>query len=266
MSLFGTQGLQAPGNKTQGWPLHKAVRANNVSEIERLLAVGVDPSCVDDRQKTALEYAIEYDYADAARVLLASGAPIERASASTSSHTFLADAVLFQSTAVAEVLLKAGASPNATLRYSTLCSDGYEEETLLHYAVCRGNVDIVQMLCNFGANSNLRNFSGQRPFSHEYCSEHWDLTWLWGLHREKIRDAIRLEIAKREKKRSFEIALGLAAMDLPVLLVTEMFSCLTEDESQVDCAKKHVLPLHMQWKICAAVKRKFLYVRSECQM
>lgn len=93
-------------------PLHEAVKNNDASEVQSLLAAKeVDPNLEDDNGVTALIEACIAGYEDIVRILLEAGCPAQPKEGFR--HSPLRGATVAGQYHIIPVLLEAGADPNA---------------------------------------------------------------------------------------------------------------------------------------------------------
>jgi hypothetical protein len=131
-----------PSRRTRTELLRKALQGDEVDMVKALLEIGADPNAASSRGKTPLRTVRS---AAAARALLEAGAiPFAK---DANDGTPLGWAVYFGPDVV-EVLLKAGVPADEPTD-----SDG---RTALLHAACVGDVGIVKVLLEAGANPTLR--------------------------------------------------------------------------------------------------------------
>lgn len=242
---------QCAREKQRGrWPLHSAVRANNLDEIRCLLDAGAPASQEDDKGKKPLEWAAEFDYLDAAQLLLSVG-DANPDGGDIFVHP-LSIAICCDSVRVARLLLAAGASPNRSVWLDTV---GTVDFTPLHTAVRRRRSALIRMLCDYNADQSAKDDNGQTAFSYAHLRDFCVLpNRFCGAPDAYL--VIREIIRKRENNRMVDLTIGIAPLTLPVLLIIEIFSWLTHDESQVDRSQMYVPTLHWQWSVATFVKKR----------
>jgi uncharacterized protein len=126
-----------------GSSLIQAVKRQDVSAVDRLLAQKADPAATDADGSTALHWAAQRNDAKLADKLLAAGAKAD--AATRYNITPLYFACLNGNPAIVESLLKAGADPNGTAE---------EGQTALMTASLSGNASVVKMLLTHGAKAD----------------------------------------------------------------------------------------------------------------
>jgi hypothetical protein len=163
----------APVNDSANRLIHAAAKAGHVDVIEELLNSGADPNMpegdrIEDEDRilyqpgyVPLHYAARAGHKKAIDFLLARGAvpTAEDYWGGTPLHAA-------RTAEIAEALLKAGANPNAD------CSLRHFDETLnwhfvaspLHVAAQCGNVPVIRVLVNYGANvDGTDGITGRTP-------------------------------------------------------------------------------------------------------
>ena len=146
--------------------LHAAVEDQYVTTVKVLLRLGLaDVNALDEKGATALHVITTKpddniivtrvpDYGvTLAQILIDAGIDIE-ATTLDSDHTALHQAAMYKLTNVLEFLLKRGANISARDKW---------QNTPLHLATGRCNVEIVQMLVDAGADVNACNENGAMP-------------------------------------------------------------------------------------------------------
>lgn len=111
--------------------------------LRALLKGGADVNAADADGSTALHWAAQRNYAEAASLLIAAGAKVN--AATRYNITPLSLACTNGNVAIVNSLLAAGADPNSTSR---------EGETVLMTAALNGNVDAIKALLVKGAKAN----------------------------------------------------------------------------------------------------------------
>lgn len=128
---------------------------DNVSELRRLLASGVDPNCRDQTNWTPLHWAAQEGRLKVAKCLLDVGADAE--ARDNGGITPLHLAVGEQHIKIASELLKRGASPNTRVKSNN-------NSSVLHLACAWGYFDMVELLTNIESiDLNLRDDEGHSP-------------------------------------------------------------------------------------------------------
>ncbi len=124
-----------------------AVEADQLDEVNRLLAAGVPVNSQDKAGSSALMYAVALDRPPLIDALLAAGADptLETNERMTPLHAT-------KSPAIARLLVQAGAAINARNR---------SQSTPLIFAARRGSVELVQTLLTLGASVDLTDVLGE---------------------------------------------------------------------------------------------------------
>ena len=129
-----------------------------VEHVKQLIAAGEDVNAFNSLRKTAMSDAIVTGRVEVAKVLLEAGFD-PNLSADGAITTPLIEVALHQdkrSIPIAELLIDAGADPNLLGR----SRDGAPATTPLHKAAYAGNVPMVQLLVERGANVNQQTVWG----------------------------------------------------------------------------------------------------------
>lgn len=131
--------------------LHWAALYGQTKVIELLLANKADVNALDEDGFTPLHWAATFNQSDAVKLLLANKADMNL-KVQKYGWTPLRLAVIHGHIATAEVLLNAGADPNA-----------YDKENipLLNQAIIRGNKEMVELLLAKKANVNTKDSDGE---------------------------------------------------------------------------------------------------------
>ncbi|MFN0315223.1 MAG: ankyrin repeat domain-containing protein [Burkholderiales bacterium] len=136
-----------------GVRLVQAVRDNKMSEVDKLLAQGVDPNSKDSDLKdarTALYHAAVFGYTEIAKKLLEKGATVDLGAPETK-QTPLMIAAFNENRDMVILLLGAGAQVNA---------QDPAGDTPLTQAARRGNAELIALLVNAGADVGMRTGEG----------------------------------------------------------------------------------------------------------
>ena len=124
-------------------------REGELSEVQRLLSLGVNPNAADISGWTVLMWAAIRGNSEVAKVLLNGGANLN--AVSNDGWTALMFAAWEGHAEVAELLLSSGANLNA------VSNDGW---TALIRAAQRGHAEVVKMLLSAGADVNAKDEKG----------------------------------------------------------------------------------------------------------
>jgi ankyrin repeat protein len=136
--------------------LRHAIEADAPSRLEPSLRAGVpvDQRFGDDFGTTLLGLAIEKNAIGVAKFLIGAGAKLERGP-----NKPLVQAALYNRKEIAQLLLEAGANPNATVRDP---DEGVRGETALMNAIdLPEKIEMVEVLLKHGANPSLANSKGE---------------------------------------------------------------------------------------------------------
>ena len=146
-----------PSVQTGGSRLHTAASHNRVKEIQHLLD---DPNSllrVDDIKildgTTALFNAVSLGHIESTSVLLQYGGDPNHQSSNGVSLLMIASS--FGHVAIVNILLDNDADPNAVQPYA--------QTTALHFAAEMGRANVIQVLCQRGANVHARKTTGGTP-------------------------------------------------------------------------------------------------------
>ncbi len=141
---------------------HKAAVDGNIEQVKLLISKGADISTKDDYGQTALHYAVVKGYNNITQYLLENGAevdPIDNAGRTPlhyASGAGGAYGVIGGDIGTAQFLLDKGANINTADKWGWIP---------LHYATRMRNKDMVELLVNRGADSNIPNKRGHTAFS-----------------------------------------------------------------------------------------------------
>ncbi|WP_396329338.1 ankyrin repeat domain-containing protein [Burkholderia anthina] len=131
--------------------LHQAIALGNSCRIpgvvQWLLDQGADPTIVDGKKRTALDWAVAMKNVDALETLIRNGVDVSQGFRALSHWDVSGNAVV-------PILLKAGADIDVLVD---------EEGTLLHHALIQEEHDNALTLLSLGANPNLAAPSTERP-------------------------------------------------------------------------------------------------------
>lgn len=134
-------------------PLIEAIRAGNLSQVNKLLDSGTSAETATQSGefagKTALMWAAEAGEKEIARALLAAGAAVDRPN--RKDGTALMYAAVEGEYEVLQLLLEAGADPDLQVRH------GWSPLLL---ATVKGHVDVLDELLNAGADPMVRDVYG----------------------------------------------------------------------------------------------------------
>ncbi|XP_048877951.1 ankyrin repeat and SOCS box protein 13-like isoform X2 [Brienomyrus brachyistius] len=169
--FFGNLGLWT--GRTE---LHHVASLGNALQLERLIDGGASVNAVTADNITPLHDACAEAQPQCAKLLLAAGAQVDIRTIHGS--TPLCNACAAGSLECAKLLLEHGASVNPSLTALTAsplheaCIRGARvnaasfHETALHYAAKVGNVDLIQMLVEFGGNVYAQDNLGKKPIDY----------------------------------------------------------------------------------------------------
>mmetsp|Transcript_63915 Transcript_63915/g.176523 ORF Transcript_63915/g.176523 Transcript_63915/m.176523 type:complete len:256 (-) Transcript_63915:253-1020(-) len=124
--------------------------------IKILIAEGADVNKQDFHEYTPLHYASMLGWVDAVRLLIEKGAAID--AINFQGQNALMVAAEFNNANVVEVLLE-----ETEIALEARNVDG---ETALCIAIHRGHVELVRMLCEFGADTNTQSFRKLTPLKY----------------------------------------------------------------------------------------------------
>jgi len=124
--------------------------------IKILIAEGADVNKQDFHEYTPLHYASMLGWVDAVRLLIEKGATID--AINFQGQNALMVAAEFNNANVVEVLLE-----ETEIALEARNVDG---ETALCIAIHRGHVELVRMLCEFGADTNTQSFRKLTPLKY----------------------------------------------------------------------------------------------------
>lgn len=146
-----------PDHATVAPVLVLAATGGDPATVETLLDAGADPDALDPRGRPALAVAGAKGHVDVVRLLLASGADVERREGSPPGRTILQlviDDAAEPSTAVLDALLDAGADVDA---------EDLRGETALASAAFMDRYDAAALLLERGADAHSTNGDGVTP-------------------------------------------------------------------------------------------------------
>ena len=128
-------------------PLHLAVRANNLSEVQRLLRTGANPSAANRYGITPLSLASENGTGEIFSTLVKAGADVK--ATLPGGQTLLMSAARAGNADAVKILLERGADPNAR--------ESSNQETALMWAAAENHPQVVKLLAARGAELNARS-------------------------------------------------------------------------------------------------------------
>ena len=178
---YGTNEADAQGNL----PLHYAAANGHAPIIRLLIDHGVALDATDMRGRTALQIATIAGAIDVMDLLLSHGANVN-ARAKTG-ETALHITTLLRKSVLADVLIRHHADLNIMATHTT--SRGLDG-TPLHWAIQRGDRQMVDRLIAAGADMTLKNSRGLTPSRAAYS------------HYLRTRNSIYFEISRLLKIRS----------------------------------------------------------------
>ena len=183
-------GAEASAGDACGKPLLlHATTLQNRAIMQLLLEHGADPMVSDEGGVRPLEVACQVSQGQAlVKLLLDSGADPD--ARNRDGHTPLNIATFFGNLRSVEVLLKHGAIPNLPSGYSY--SEQGMEHAVIHTAVARERLDIIQLLVEHGANVYKHNGAGQTVLHAAVAKGRLDMIQLLTQHGADInmRDAM----------------------------------------------------------------------------
>src|SRR5712671_2229580 len=128
-------------------PLHVAVRANDLTSVQRLLRTGADANAANRYGITPLSLAAENANAEMVATLLKAGANAK--ALMSGGQTLLMTAARSGNPEVVKLLLDRGVDPNAR--------EATNSETALMWAAAQNHPEAVRMLASHGAELNARS-------------------------------------------------------------------------------------------------------------
>jgi ankyrin repeat protein len=146
---IAAQAPQAPRAATPDGttPLHLAVRSNNLSEVQRLLRTGANPSAANRYGITPLSLAAEIGTGEIFTALAKAGADVK--ATLPGGQTLLMSAARSGNVEAVKLLLDSGLNPNAR--------ENSNEETALMWAAAENHPQVVKLLVARGAEINARS-------------------------------------------------------------------------------------------------------------
>ncbi len=166
--------------------LHAAARAGYIKLVKLLIARGINISTMDENGRTALHYAAEAGEAGIIQILLESNADV--LAEDLRGRTAVHEATENEHESILKILLERIGDENQTERWVAnfgLCravdqADAHEvmlqlgkgadpnvktkdRISLLHLAVVRENIDVLQLLLANGASANVKEFFNRTP-------------------------------------------------------------------------------------------------------
>lgn len=193
-----------------------AARTGNITEIEKCLASGAQINGIS-RSVTALMAAAEYGHAETVRFLIANGAPLHTVSGMVQ-NTALIYAAIGNHTTVVDSLIRAGADIH--------CQNGYGSTALLLAITCKKEINDMSTAFRLLSAMSIPEIIA-------------------------IQDNIRFKVAIEQFKEivlknqkailaifgsfNLEIPMRVSFLDLPIELMTRIFSEAELFEQWYDC-------------------------------
>jgi ankyrin repeat protein len=176
-AYMGADDVLAVLTRDTSLDLVEAAAVNDRARLRDLTAADAD--CVRAYSHdgwTALHLAAFFGHLDAARALLAAGAPLDLPSTNREGNQPLHAAVAGRcSPAVVSLLIEGGADPNAK------ANGGH---TPVHLAAARGELAVLEALVSAGGDARAETDSGQRPLHFARARGHAEAAaWLEGRAR-----------------------------------------------------------------------------------
>jgi len=178
-------------------PLYEALVADDLTQVRQLIAAHAD---VDADKGAPLLAAIGRNNVEGAELLLAAGANPNRVSNPDAGPPLLLAMADYEShwdPTMILVLLKAGADPNyrePNHEYITSSGEVIEAETLLTLAARKGDLEVVRILLEDGANPLAARQDGLRPGAVAELNRHADVA---ALIEKYASEGIAREVAGR---------------------------------------------------------------------
>lgn len=153
-------------------PLHEAALSGNITQAEELLSKGTSVNIADQNGFTALHRAAYKGNKEMISYLISKGADVNARMKSHYSDgpTPLYAALSALDIEIMRVLLEAGANVNETgdvyirdKQQTSSARTGYIGITALHIAAGEGNIPLIQLFLEYGANVNAKDKSGSTP-------------------------------------------------------------------------------------------------------
>ncbi|XP_071280306.1 ankyrin repeat and SOCS box protein 13 isoform X2 [Agelaius tricolor] len=206
-------------------PVHEAARRGEIGRLQQLIESGACVNAVTYDSITPLHEASLRGQAQCVKLLLDAGAQVDARNIDGS--TPLCDACASGSIECVRVLLSHGAKVNPPLYTASplheACMNGANvnaaklHETALHHAAKVRNVDLVQLLVEFGGNIYARDNRGKKPSDYTWsssptakCFEFYERTPL------SLAQLCRLSVRRAAGRRGLQ---GIGRLQIPPRLI-----------------------------------------------
>lgn len=137
----------------------------------------------------------------------------------------------------AEILLQAGANPNAE----------FENDSLLHLQVKKGRLDCIELLLRYGARPDIKDANNQTPLYHAIYNNHVDIAERLLLAGATVHELLKLELFNLTDDRIYNLYRSNYENDMEKL--TAMFVLLLSHGAKPWGKTSKSLPLSQAYKV-----------------